>query len=106
MYGAKGITVCDSWKNSFESFYYDMGQAPSLMHSIDRIDGTKGYFKDNCKWSTPLEQSSNISTNRIIEYKNEKHHVSEWARLLNIPLSTIRHRLRKNLPLNKVFDDK
>jgi hypothetical protein len=41
-YGAKGITVCDKWKNSFEEFLKDMGERPKCC-TIDRIDLAKGY---------------------------------------------------------------
>ena len=37
-YGARGIVVCDRWLNSFENFYEDMGDPPSLLHSLDRIN--------------------------------------------------------------------
>ena len=60
-YASKGITVCDRWKNSFEAFAEDMGPRPSNKHSIDRIDGSLGYFKENCRWATSYEQSTNMN---------------------------------------------
>ena len=57
-YGGRGITVCDEWRDSFINFLNDMGEAPKGL-TIDRIDGSKGYYKDNCKWATKSEQSYN-----------------------------------------------
>lgn len=58
-YGALGIDVCEKWFDSFVAFYEDMGPKPSPKHSIDRIDTSKGYYKENCRWATPVEQSAN-----------------------------------------------
>jgi hypothetical protein len=55
-YGAKGIAVCPEWQNSFEKFLADMGTKPSGC-SIDRLDSSKGYYKENCRWATVLEQA-------------------------------------------------
>lgn len=55
-YGAKGITVCDRWKD-FENFYADMGDDNGL--TIDRINNELGYFKENCRWATWSEQAKN-----------------------------------------------
>jgi len=57
-YGGSGIELCQEWANSFEQFYLDMGERPRGC-TIDRIDVTKGYFKENCRWATSSEQQRN-----------------------------------------------
>lgn len=58
-YGNKGITICEEWIE-FKNFLADMGERPKGK-TLDRIDNNKGYFFDNCKWSTPKEQANNTS---------------------------------------------
>lgn len=62
-YGGRGITVCDEWIDSFQSFYSDMGKSPEGS-SIDRVDTNGNYCKENCKWSTAKEQCRNKTNNR------------------------------------------
>ncbi len=59
LYGGRGITVCNRWRESFATFLKDMGRKPSPEFSIDRIDNDGNYEPKNCKWSTPKEQANN-----------------------------------------------
>lgn len=59
-YGGRGITVCDEWKNNFQSFYeWSVANGYREDLSIDRIDNDKGYCPENCRWATALEQRKN-----------------------------------------------
>lgn len=54
-YGGAGIRVAPEW-STFEQFFADMGKKP-IGYSLDRIDPTKGYSKENCRWATSKEQN-------------------------------------------------
>jgi hypothetical protein len=58
-YGGRGITICDSWLNSFEEFIKDMGPKPTPYYTIDRKNTNGNYEPSNCKWSTRKEQQKN-----------------------------------------------
>ena len=58
-YGGRGIIVCDEWINSFPQFLKDVGDKPSKIHSLERIDVNSNYESGNIRWATPQEQGKN-----------------------------------------------
>ena len=83
-YGGRGITVCEEW-HDFQKFYdwaMESGYSPGL--SVDRIDNSKGYSPDNCRWATLNEQAANRRSTRLIEFQGETHCLSEWARKFGV----------------------
>ena len=59
-YGARGITVCSAWKNSFLSFYYwaiNNGYSETL--TLDRENNDKEYSSTNCRWANLTIQARN-----------------------------------------------
>ncbi len=100
-YGGRGITVCERWLGSFQNFLDDMGECPEGL-TIDRVDNSLGYYKENCRWATDLEQGNNTRRNVIKEYLGEKMTVSQWARRLNIPTTAIYHRLDRGWTFAKI----
>ncbi len=59
-YGGKGIKLCHQWRNDLLSFHRWAninGYSDEL--TIDRIDGSKDYSPDNCRWVTRKTQTDN-----------------------------------------------
>ncbi len=94
-YGGQGITVCDEWRHDFPAFFRDMGSRPSKKHSIDRIDNKNGYFKDNCRWATSQEQSSNTRRNVFLTFNGETHTIWQWAAKIGLKPMTLHNRVRR-----------
>ena len=64
-YGARGISVCEDWKRSFETFQewaMKTGYNPDLKRgecTLDRINNDGNYCPENCRWVTMKEQCQN-----------------------------------------------
>lgn len=105
-YGGRGIEMCTEWKNSFEAFLADMGERPSSKHSIDRIDNSKGYSKDNCRWATRTEQNNNKRDNRIIFYKGREQTLAQWCRELGLNYKKVYERITGyHWAIEKAFEE-
>lgn len=58
-YGARGIKVCDRWRESFHNFLEDMESSFEKGLQLDRIDNDGNYEPDNCRWVTHSENMLN-----------------------------------------------
>jgi drug/metabolite transporter superfamily protein YnfA len=78
-YGGRGITVCDRWRESFGNFLADMGEIPVHGMQLDRIDNSKGYGPENCRWATRKENGRNKRNSRMITAFGQTRTLAEWA---------------------------
>mgnify|MGYP003337505601 CR=1 FL=1 len=97
-YGERGIFYCQEWEN-FENFYADMGDRPEAM-TLERVDNSLPYSKDNCKWATTAEQNRNTRQNIFLEKDGKRMCLTDWAKELNIPYSTLQSRVRRGWSLD------
>lgn len=98
-YSKLGMTP--SWQN-FERFLSDMGERPSLRHTLDRRDNSKGYFAENCRWASWEEQQRNRTSNRHVVYtaadgNSRKVTLAEVCEILSLSRTTVQQRLSKHL---------
>jgi hypothetical protein len=92
-YGARGITVCERWAESYEAFLADMGRAPSAAHSIERKRNGEGYSPSNCVWATSAEQARNRRSNVLVEYGGREMVLKDAAEAANLPYKTVHARI-------------
>lgn len=76
-WGGRGIAVCDSWRLDFDKFYswaVKNGYNDSL--EIDRINNSKGYDENNCRWTTRQINTINqrIQSNNKTGYRGVEFH--------------------------------
>lgn len=113
-YGGRGIQICAGW-GTFQSFHADLGNKPSPEYSIDRINNNGHYscgkcnecikngWSMNCRWATPLQQSNNTRRNVRITKDGKTLTVTEWAKEMNVSVSTLRVRSARGLSLQEII---
>lgn len=98
-YGAKGITVCREWRDSYSSFREWAilnGYDPSAKRgkcTVDRIDGSKGYSPNNCRIVDMIEQNNNKRTNLFLNIGGKTYRPKQAAKEYGVPYSTLIRRL-------------
>lgn len=79
-YGGKGIFVSEVWKSyaDFKVWALSSGYRDSL--TIDRIDSTKGYYPENCRWISQA-LNSKLRARSLIRSDGKKFESAEQAAL-------------------------
>lgn len=89
-YGAKGIKVCEEWDDYiiFRKWAKNNGYKKNL--TIDRIDGNKNYFPDNCRWVTQAEQCRNTTQNSKFLINGEWFLLVDLSKKFGVGTDTIK----------------
>lgn len=100
-YGGRGIAVCDRWAR-FDEFFADMGPCPPGL-TLERIDNSKGYEPNNCKWATYSEQNRNTSQTRWMTFDGVTMCMQDWCTRTGLSRNTINGRLKMGWPVERIL---
>lgn len=103
-YGAKGVTICEEWKNSYTKFKEwatNNGYNDTL--TVDRINVNDNYYPENCRWISLREQENNKSVNHFITFNGETLTLAEWNRKLGFKRGVLEYRLKKGWDIEKAI---
>ena len=65
-YGARGITVCKQWRESFICFHdWAIANGYKAGLSLDRKHNDKNYCPSNCRWVSRTKQQRNTRVSKI-----------------------------------------
>ena len=120
-YGGRGITICAEWLNqervlgvrggitkgflAFKTWALKNGYADDL--TIDRIDSTKGYSPENCRWVNWKVQENNTRRNHFVSYNGKTQTIKQWSEELNLNYRTIINRINcYGYSVEKAFEEK
>jgi Helix-turn-helix len=104
-YGARGITVCDRWRNSFANFLEDVGPRPTPKHTIDRHPDNDGNYElGNVRWATRKQQMENTRRTKRAVVDGDITHVAEACRRLGLNEDAVRYRLRVGWDVQRALE--
>lgn len=103
LYGGRGITMSEEWRADVRNFLRDMGERPSLVHQVDRIDNDGPYSRENCRWATPMEQGRNKRTNHLVTFRKETLPLVVWAERTGLNATMLYKRLNRGWPIEKAL---
>lgn len=72
-----------------------MGPDPGPEYSLERVNNSLGYSKDNCVWATQHEQSRNRRSNLIVSAFGMSAPACDWAKLVGIHHRVLRKRIHR-----------
>ena len=95
-YGGRGISVCERWDTSFANFFADMGERPSVKHSLDRYPNNNGnYEPGNCRWATRKQQHRNERRNTVVRFRGKRVALSEAAEMAGLSYQAVWRRINR-----------
>lgn len=95
LYGGRGVTICDRWRNDFDAFATDVGPRPSRQHTIDRIDNDGNYEPGNTRWATWSQQGRNRRNTVMVEWRGRSISLNDAAELAGLDHATLAWRLKR-----------
>ena len=96
-YGGRGIDVCEEWNDFLKFKEWSLEHGYDREKTIDRIDNDKGYYPNNCRWTTSFIQSRNRCDTIFVEHDGMRICITDWCKRLGVKRSTVYYRRRKGI---------
>ena len=101
--GAKTESTSEGFDTSKEITVITRENGYNDTLTLDRIDNSKGYCPDNCRFVTYAQNNQNRRDNKLLEFNGEVHCVTEWGRITGIGQSVLSNRLKRGWSVEKAF---
>lgn len=103
-YGARGISVCDDWSDSYVKFKsWSIYNGYNDLLCLDRVDNGGNYDPSNCRWVTNKDNSRNTRQNVNVTYNGKTQCVSAWAEEVGLEIKTLQYRIRKGWDIGRAL---
>jgi hypothetical protein len=89
--------------NTFQGFWEDMKDGYADYLTLDRIDSSKNYCKENCRWATMKEQSRNRKDTIFLPYNGQMLCVTDFAEKIGIKRALLYQRIKRGEPLEMLI---
>lgn len=102
----RGLPVAEEWQDfiKFREWALANGYQDDL--TLDRIDSTKGYFPDNCRWATMKTQANNRSSNLLVSLNGTTMTAAQLADMLGVKKGTVLMRIRRGWSIERIASTK
>lgn len=103
-YGGANIKICDRWLGAygFYNFLQDMGPRQKNK-TLDRLDNSKNYYPENCRWASVKEQNRNRKTNIFYTYNGKTQILADWAKRYDLNPGVVYSRYHNGERGDKLF---
>ena len=100
-YGGRGITVCEEWINSFQSFYnWAINNGYQEKLSIDRRNVNGNYEPNNCRWVDNKTQQRNRRDRKKVLFNGKEKTLAEISEETGIAIKTLWERNKRGVQLD------
>lgn len=97
--GGRGVKVCDEWMADYETFAdWAMSHGYNDNYYLCRKDSYQGFNPENCYWALHYNT-------KMITINGETHSITDWCRLKGIKYATLKYRLKRGWPEEKLFSE-
>lgn len=108
-FGAKGITVCDLWRNGVKDMHewaiengWEDGDILVLKENEKEFNPTSTIILKNFEYRSSIGQKGGEQ----ITFKGETHSITKWAEIMNVNRTSLTNKLKNCPSIEEVFNSK